>query len=200
MKKLLITGFTPFGGDLINPSWEIVSHFPEEIEGVEIFILEVPVIYEKAVSLLIKKAEEIEADGVICLGYNAKAHIIELEYVALNLQHTNISDQDGYMPKNRRIDPDGPLARQTRLPIFEIANDKNRDWLPAKISLSAGSYVCNDVMYRLLAWCEKYNKLGGFIHVPPFEELWQRGMKQEDAYKTALEVIRQVILLEKDHY
>lgn len=200
MKRLLITGFTPFGGDSINPSWEIVSCFPKEIDGIKLFTLQIPVIYEKAASLLLSKAEDLNVDGVICLGYNSKAHIIELEYVAINLQHSRIPDQNGYEPKNRRIDPKGPLARQTRLPIFEIANDKNRDWLPAKISLSAGSYVCNDVMYRLLGWCEKHNKLGGFIHIPPFEEIWERGMKQEDAYQTTLEIIKQVIALEKEHY
>ncbi len=197
MKRILVGGFTPFGGDDLNPSWETISRLPKEIDGVKIDTLEIPVIYEQAAFQLLKKAEEIEADCILCFGYNSKARILEIEYVAINLQRAKISDQAGLSPKDCSIDPHGPLARKTDLPIFELIDQVHRTW-PGKISLSAGSYVCNDVMYRILAWCETHHKIGGFIHVPPFEEIWGRGMKKEELYQAVYAFFKDLIDLENE--
>lgn len=198
-KRILVGGFMPFGCDDINPSWEIVSRLPREIDGVEIETLEIPVIYEQAAHALLKKAEEIDADCVLCFGYNSKARIVEIEYVAINLQRSKVADQAGFIPKDCPIDPDGPLARKTDLPIFELVDRSDRSW-PVKISLSAGAYVCNDVMYRLLAWCEDHHKIGGFVHVPPFEEVWGKGMKKEELYQAVYSFFKYFIFLENKRH
>lgn len=195
MRRILIGAFTPFGGDDINPSWETVSCLPNEIDGVKINILQIPVVYEQAAQMLLDKAEEINADCVLCFGYNNKARILEVEYVAINLQRTKMADQAGYLPKDCPIDPYGPLARKTDLPIFDLVDRPARPW-PVKISLSAGAYVCNDVMYRLLAWCESHNKIGGFIHVPPIEEVWGRGMTREQLNEAVYALLKELIHLE----
>ncbi len=170
MKKILVTGFEPFAQDEVNPSWQLVQALPDQIGGCQIIKKEIPVIFQDGAMEILKVAREENPDLIICCGYHAGAQKLHLEYCALNLMQARIPDNAGNQPLEKRIAPEGPFAMQTRLPVFELEKVLNEAGIPAMVSYSAGTYVCNDVMYRIVSYCQAMNIPGGFIHIPPFGE------------------------------
>lgn len=170
MKKVLITGFEPFDQDAINPSWQVVKNLPDQIGDCQIVKLEVPVVFEKGARTILETATRVNPDAIMCCGYHAVAEKLHLEYCALNLMHARIPDNEGYQPQQERIVPEGPFALQTRLPVFELEKLLNEQSIPAVVSYSAGTFVCNDVMYRILCYCQAMDISGGFIHIPSLSE------------------------------
>lgn len=169
MKTILITGFEPFAGDAKNPSWQTVKELPDQIGQWQVIKKEIPVTFADAQKQILKLIEQLNPDAVIATGYNAAADRLHLEYVALNLDHARIPDNNGQQPRQKPIEPGGPPARETRLPVFELEAKLEKEGVPAKVSFSAGTYVCNHVMYTLLSVCQKRNIPGGFIHIPPLQ-------------------------------
>lgn len=165
---ILITGFEPFDQDPVNPSWQAVRQLPERIGGCRIVRKEIPVEFNRGADEILRLAEELNADALICCGFSKSARALTLEYAALNLQHARIADNAGYQPCHRRIRKNAPLALESALPVFELESILKRRGLPVQISFSAGTYVCNDVMYRILEFCGQRGISGGFIHIPPF--------------------------------
>ena len=166
MKKLLITGFEPFGGETINPSWEVVSRLPEEIGGYALTKLLIPVIFEKAAQSVIEKAEEIIPDAILCIGQAGGRTEITPELVGINLRHASIPDNGGCQPKDEPILAGGSAAFFSTLPARKMAEAIGAAGVPSRLSYSAGAYVCNDVLYTLLAHFEKTDTRVGFIHIP----------------------------------
>ena len=118
MKKLLITGFEPFGGEKINPSWEAVSRLSLEINGYLLTKLLIPVVFGEGAQKVIEKADEISPDVIICVGQAGGRQAITPELVAINLRHASISDNCGYQPKDEPIIAGGDTAYPRRFHIL----------------------------------------------------------------------------------
>lgn len=166
--KVLITGFDPFGGEKVNPAYEAVKLLPEEICGAEIIKLEIPTVYTKSGAVVEKAIEEHQPDVVLCIGQAGGRSSIQIEKVAINLAEARIKDNEGNRPMDVALHEDGENAYFTNLPCKAVVNELRSNNIPAHISYTAGTFVCNDVMYHLLYLIsKKYNTIrGGFIHVP----------------------------------
>lgn len=166
MKKLLITGFEPFGGEEINPSWIAVSRLPEEINGYCLTKLLIPVVFGEAAEKVMKAADEICPDVILCIGQAGGRKAVTPELVAINLRHAPIPDNAGNQPKDQPITEGGYAAFFSTLPVRRMAEAVSASGIPSAVSYSAGAYVCNDVLYTLL---ERYSGTEikvGFIHIP----------------------------------
>ena len=166
MRKLLITGFEPFGGEEINPSWEAVQRLPDEIGGFSLTKLLVPVVFGKAAERVIGVADKLAPDVIISVGQAGGRRAITPETVAINLRFAKIPDNEGNLPKDEPIVAGGENAYFSTLPVRKIAEAVNGCGIPSEVSYSAGAYVCNDLLYTLL---DRYSAEGvgvGFIHVP----------------------------------
>lgn len=166
MKKLLITGFEPFGGQTINPSWQSVLALEDKIGDYSITKLEIPTAFKFGAEKVLEKAEEIRPDVIICVGQAGGRNAITPEVVAINLMDANIPDNLGYKPINEPIFKDGENAYFSNLPIREMVKAISFEGIPAKLSYSAGAFVCNEVLYTLLHKFNGTNVKVGFIHVP----------------------------------
>lgn len=166
---ILITGFDPFDGAAVNPSWEAVSRVPEQIAGHAVAKVQLPTVFSRAAELLRGEIARIRPTVVICCGVaNGRAGLTP-ELVAINYRHACIPDNAGQQFFAQPIDPEGPAAYLTRLPVHAMIDAMKAAGIPAYLSLSAGAYVCNDVYYALLGCEEAYGHRGLFLHVPGTE-------------------------------
>lgn len=166
MKKLLITGFAPFGGADVNPSWLAVQRLPEQIGKHELCKLEIPTIFADAAAMVLQKAEEIGADAVISVGMAAGRDAVTPERIAVNIRDARIPDNAGDQPRGEFVAGDGPAAYFATVPVEKMAQAIRDAGIRATVSNSAGAYVCNDVMYSLLHASAGTERRVGFIHVP----------------------------------
>lgn len=170
MKTLLITGFEPFGGEEINPSWEAVSRLPARINGYMLTKRRIPVVFGEAAETVIKMAETLSPDVILCIGQAGGRKAITPELVGINLRHGSIPDNNGYQPKDEPILSDGNDAYFSTLPVRRIAEAINAAGVPSQVSYSAGTYVCNEVLYTLLSHFQGSRTRVGFIHIPYCDE------------------------------
>ncbi len=170
MKKLLITGFEPFGGESINPSWEAVSRLPSEVGGYSLTKLRIPVTFGEAAEKVSAAANEISPHVIICVGQAGGRNAITPELVGINLRHGSIPDNNGCQPSDEPISVGGKCAYFSTLPVRKMAEAINREGIPSHVSYSAGAYVCNDVLYTLLSRFENSQTKVGFIHIPYSKE------------------------------
>jgi pyroglutamyl-peptidase len=166
MKKLLITGFEPFGGETVNPSWEAVCRLPDEISGYQLVKHLVPVVFGVGAAEVMSVAGLLKPDVILCVGQAGGRDAITPELVEINLRHASIPDNGGNEPKDEPILADGPCAYFSTLPVRKMADAVREAGLPARVSYSAGGYVCNDVLYTLLSHFDGTNTRVGFIHIP----------------------------------
>ena len=166
MKKLLITGFEPFGGEEINPSWEAVKLLPSEINGYSLTKLLLPVVFGRAARTVIEAADEIDPDVILCIGQAGGRSNITPELVAINLRNASIPDNDGCQPKDEAILENGQTAYFSSLPVRKMSEAIALCGIPSTVSYSAGAYVCNDVLYTLLSHIDGGKTRVGFIHIP----------------------------------
>jgi len=168
MKKILLTGFTPFGGEEINPSYEAVRLLPDTIGDFQIIKAELPTVFRKGAQTLEQHVQEHNPVAVICIGQAGGRAAINVERVAINLQDARSPDNEGNCPGDEPIIPGGRTVYFSNLPTRAMVQSLQEHGIPAVLSYTAGTYVCNDVMYHLLSWTEeRYPRLmGGFIHVP----------------------------------
>lgn len=166
MKKLLITGFEPFGGEEINPSWDAVCQLPTEIGGYSLTKLRIPVVFGKAAETVIAKTEELRPDVILCIGQAGGRNAITPELVGINLRNGSIADNAGFQPQDEPVIPGGDCAYFSTLPVRKMAAAIASAGIPAQVSYSAGAYVCNDLLYTLLAQFAGSNTKVGFIHIP----------------------------------
>lgn len=165
-KKLLITGFDPFGGDTVNPSWEAVRLLPDIVGMYEITKMEIPTVFGTGAQCVLKKASEINPDVIICVGQAGGRAAVTPEVIGINLREARIADNAGNQPVNVPINADGPAAYFATIPVREIVKSINDAGIPSSLSYSAGAFVCNDVMYTILDHYESTATRVGFIHVP----------------------------------
>lgn len=166
MKKLLITGFDPFGGETINPSWEAVKELPESIGDYRLTKMEIPTVFGTAAQKVIAAAEELQPDVILCVGQAGGRRAVTPEVVAINLQEAGIKDNAGNQPVNTPVVTQGPAAYFSTAPVREMVKAIASEGIPASLSYSAGAFVCNDVLYRLLHHFNGSATRAGFIHVP----------------------------------
>lgn len=166
--KVLVTGFDPFGGDSVNPAYEAVKMIPEEIAGAKVIKLEVPTVFKESSEVLKTAIKENTPDIVICVGQAGGRSAVSFERVAINLAEARIPDNKGNQPIGVTVEKNGDNAYFTSLPIKAMMKNVRKHGLPASISYTAGTFVCNDIMYRLLYMINKEfsGVKGGFIHVP----------------------------------
>ncbi len=166
MKKLLITGFDPFGGESINPAWEAVKLLPDAIGDYELTKLEIPTVFGIAAQTVIDKAEELNPDVIISAGQAGGRASVTPEMVGINLRFATLPDNMGAVPCDIPIIEGGPAAYFSTLPVRAMAKAICDAGLPGAVSYSAGSFVCNDVLYSVLHRFAGTSVRAGFIHVP----------------------------------
>ena len=166
--KLLLTAFSPFGGEKINPSLEAVKLVKDKILETDIIKLEVPTVFGKSIKIVADAIEKEKPDYVLCIGQAGGRYGITPERVAINIDDARIPDNEGNQPIDIPIFADGEPAYFSNLPVKSIVEEIRKEGLPASLSNSAGTYVCNHLMYGVLYTLSKKFKevKGGFIHVP----------------------------------
>lgn len=171
-KNLLITGFDPFGGERVNPSYEAVKLLPERIGNINIIKRELPTEFFRASEFLRREIEAENPDFVIMVGQAGGRGGITPERVAINCMDAAIPDNGGEEPHDEVIYNDGPAAYFSSLPIKNMVSAIKEAGISAAVSNTAGTYVCNRVMYEALHISAKRAKTdgktfpAGFIHVP----------------------------------
>ncbi|MDX8362890.1 pyroglutamyl-peptidase I [Cytobacillus sp. IB215316] len=179
MKKLLLTGFVPFLDNPINPTEDIVKKLDKTTIGnYEVFGRVLPVEFAKSGKEIIKLYEDIEPDAVISLGLAAGNNRITPERIAINCNDGAV-DNTGAAMKDQLINIEGPDGVFSTLPIRRFVDALQEEGLPAEISNSAGTYLCNNVMYTMLTYLHQHNKPvpSGFVHIPASHELALKNRK-----------------------
>ena len=171
--KILVTGFTPFGGEQINPSWEAARRLPNRIGGAELIKHEIPTEFDASGAALHKLLTELRPDAVLCVGQYGGANCIRVERVAINLRDARIADNAGKQPTDEPVVAGGPDAYFATIPTREIVAIPARDILIG----GAGTFVCNNLLYCALHESERSNPAPrcGFVHVPYLPEQTKDG-------------------------
>lgn len=166
--KILVSGFDPFGGEKINPAIESVKLLPDSIKGNEIIKIEIPTVIGKSVDKLKEKIKEVKPDVVISVGQAGGREDITVERVAINVDDCRIKDNEGNQPIDEKIAEDGPDAYLLTLPIKAMVENIKSANIPASVSNTAGTFICNHVAYGMahVRANEYPNMRTGFIHIP----------------------------------
>ncbi len=166
--KILITGFDPFGGQSINPALEAVKALPDQIGSVDLIKLEIPTVFHTSIDILAAAMEQHQPDAVLCVGQAGGRDAITMERVAINISDAGIPDNAGYQPIDEPIRVDGAPAYFSNLPVKAMVAHIRQAGINARLSNTAGTFVCNHLMYGLLYLIEQQSPLvkGGFVHVP----------------------------------
>ncbi len=187
MTTVLLTGFEPFDNDSINPSWEVVHRLQgETIAGAMVVATQLACEFGKSLRQLERAIKKHQPTIVIAVGQAGGRTDITPERVAINLTDARIGDNAGKQPTDRPIHPQGPAAYFSTLPVKAMVQALQREGLPASLSLSAGTFVCNHVFYGLMAMQQRHGvQRCGFIHIPflPSQAAGRTGapsMAQED--------------------
>ena len=170
--KVLVTGFDPFGGEKLNPALEAIKSLPAEIQGAEVRWLEVPTVFYKSAKILEEEIRLYQPDIVLCVGQAGGRKGLTPERVAINQDDARIPDNEGNQPIDRPIQLDGPPAYFSSLPIKAMIQAIKEEGLTASVSNTAGTFVCNHLMYQVLYLVEKEfpNIKAGFMHIPYMAE------------------------------
>jgi pyroglutamyl-peptidase len=166
--KILVTGFDPFGGDTINPAIESVKRLPDRIGNAEIIKLEIPTVIGKSVAMIKVAMQLHQPDVVLSIGQAGGRPDITVERVGINIDDCRIKDNEGNQPVDMKVAADGPAAYFATLPIKAMVENIRSHDLPASISNSAGTFICNHVLYGVahLVATEYPTMKSGFIHIP----------------------------------
>lgn len=189
MKKLLLTAFTPFDGERINPALEAVKLVKDKIGNLEIVKLEVPTVFGKSIDTVREAIERERPDFVLSIGQAGGRAEITPERVAINLNDARIPDNEGNQPIDEPIFPDGENAYFSTLPVKAMVEAIREEGIPSSLSNSAGTFVCNHLMYGVLYYLDKRPVIkAGFIHVPYIPE--QTKNKKEMPALELSEIVR----------
>ena len=164
--KILVTGFEPFAGATLNPSGEIVKR----LTGENLVTAILPVEYDAATARVLELIEAHQPEAVICLGQAEGRSTISFERVAVNLDDAKLADNAGVTRIETEINPNGAAAYFSTLPIREMADAVFEAGIPATLSLSAGTFVCNHIFYELQQALAATGVPSGFVHVPLMDE------------------------------
>jgi pyroglutamyl-peptidase len=178
-QNILITGFDPFGGESVNPAWEAVQRLPDTIGGAEVVTLEVPTVFDESLRVLETALADVRPDLAIGVGQAGGRTGFAVERVAINVNDARLDDNAGNRPVDTPVVAGGPAAYFATLPIKRMVAAIHEADLPASVSNSAGTFVCNHLMYGILHLLARDHPgaRGGFIHVPylPAQVVDKRG-------------------------
>lgn len=168
MKKVLVTGFDPFGGESINPAWEAVRLLPSQIDDKIIVYKQIPTVFRESINTLLEFIKQEKPDYVICVGQAGGRYDLTIERVGINIDDARIKDNKANQPIDEPIYVDGENAYFVQLPIKRMMEQVRSVGIPCSISNTAGTFVCNHLLYGLLYHINKSHivKAGGFVHVP----------------------------------
>ena len=176
---ILLTGFEPFAGESINPSWQVAQGFHGQRFGPSrVHALMLPCVFQESLEVIDQAIAELNPNMVIALGQAEGRPDVSFERFAVNLDHARIPDNKGGQPQEKEIITGGPTAYTTTLPIKRLADRLKRAGIPASLSLSAGTFVCNHVFYHLQHRFQSTPVRSGFIHLPVLPEQasrWKTG-------------------------
>ena len=174
MKKLLITGFQPFDGESVNPALEVAKGLQgKTINGYEVIAREIPVVRFEALKAVQAAIEELQPNAVIPIGQAGGRPDITVERVGINIDDFRIPDNKGNQAIDEPVVTGGPVAYWATLPIKKMVANVKAQGIPASVSNSAGTYVCNHLLYGLLHYLTTQGKTAipaGFIHIPYLPE------------------------------
>lgn len=173
MKKVLVTGFDPFGGETVNPALEAIKLLQNRtFNDAEIITKEVPTVFYKSIKTLENYIEEVKPNIVICIGQAGGRSEITVERVAININDARIPDNENNQPIDTPVIVGGPAAYFSNIPIKLIVQNIKEAGIPASVSQTAGTFVCNHLFYGLAHLiATKYTDIvGGFIHIPYLPE------------------------------
>lgn len=190
--KILISGFDPFGGEKINPAIEAVKLLPDEIKGAKIIKVEIPTVRKKSLEKLEEIIEKEKVDVVLNIGQAGGRSDITIERVGINVDDFRIEDNEKNMPIDEKIAEDGPDAYFVTIPIKAIVKNIQKHNIPASVSNTAGTFVCNHVCYGMahLAKTKYPNMKTGFIHIP---FLPQQVLNKKNMPSMSLEMISKAL-------
>ncbi len=176
---ILLTGFEPFAGESMNPSWQVARAFHDQRFGTQqVHALELPCVFQESLSVIDQAITALAPTIVISLGQAEGRSDISFERFAVNLDHARIPDNKGGQPQEKEIVAGAPTAYGTTLPIQRLAARLTAAGIPASLSLSAGTFVCNHVFYHLQHRFKATPVRSGFIHLPVLPEQasrWKTG-------------------------
>ena len=166
--KILVTAFDPFGGESVNPAQQAVERLEDVIGGHQIRKLIIPTVFGRAAELVIQEMDDLRPDAVVCVGQAGGRKAVTPERIAINVMDANITDNAGVRPQDEPIVPDGPAAYFSTLPIKKMVEEIREAGLAADDSNSAGTFVCNSLLYSVLhhAATNMPETKAVFIHVP----------------------------------
>ena len=166
--KVLVTGFEPFGGEKINPSWEAVRALPDELAGATLVKVQLPVSFNGVRELLPRLIVREKPDFVLLTGQAGGRPNVTVERVAINVMDSEMPDNDGFRPEDEPVFEGAPSAYFATIPIKHVVKTLRGAGVPAGVSNTAGTYVCNTAMFTALHTIDVagMETKAGFIHVP----------------------------------
>ena len=189
-RKLLITGFDPFGGAAVNPAWQAVSQLPDIIGDFEVYKLPIPTVFGKAPALVTEAADILCPDVILCIGQAGGRDAVTPERIGVNIRDARIPDNEGNQPRGEFCVPEGPAAYFATVPVEKMAQAIRDAEIPGTVSNSAGAFVCNDTLYCLLHRYAGTDVKVGFIHVPYAPEQGNLSLPVERTAKALEAAIR----------
>ena len=171
MMKILVTGFDPFGGEKINPALETIKRLPDTILGAQIIKLEIPTVVGKSLAKIAEAVEKENPDVVLSIGQAGGRSEITVERIGINIDDCRIPDNEGNQPIDEPVVKGGPAAYFVTVPIKAIVENIKAHNIPASISNTAGTFICNHVCYGVAHLAAARTAAGkpmksGFIHIP----------------------------------
>lgn len=169
--KILVTGFDPFGGEKINPALETIKRLPDTILGAQIIKLEIPTVVGKSLAKIAEAVEKENPDVVLSIGQAGGRSEITVERIGINIDDCRIPDNEGNQPIDEPVVKGGPAAYFVTVPIKVIVENIKAHKIPASISNTAGTFICNHVCYGVAHLAAQRTAAGkpmksGFIHIP----------------------------------
>lgn len=197
MTRVLLTGFGPFEGQAVNASWRAVHGLSEswdpEQEGAQLHVRELPVSFRRAPTVLEAALVDVRPDVVVCVGEAGGRGAVGLERVAVNLVDARIADVDGSAPVDAPVVAGAPAAHWSTLPVKACVEAVRAAGVPAEVSMTAGTYVCNATFFALMHAVRTAPAVrAGFVHVPRMPEQVVEGAPSLAAEK-ATEALRAVL-------
>lgn len=166
---VLVTGFAPFAGQDRNAAWEAVRLLPDSVGGRPIVRQQVPCVFVESGDLVCALVDELRPSCVVCVGQAAGRSVLTVEEVAVNRMTASIPDERGRQPHREPVVADGPAAYLSTMPLDACVDAARACGVPADVSQTAGRYVCNQLMYRVLDGLARRGRAdvpAGFVHVP----------------------------------
>lgn len=187
---LLITGFDPFGGATVNPSWEAVERLPERIGNWKLCKLQIPTVFGLAAKTVLEKAQEVTPGAILCLGVAVGRSAVTPERIGINVRSARIPDNRGNQPAEEPVIPGGPDGLFSTMNVSAMAAAIEKLGLPGTVSNTAGTFVCNDTLYALLHHYRDSSVKVGFIHVPQLPQQGSPSLPLEDTLRAVTAAIQ----------